>query len=59
MPHSCNLENISLFTLFHTGLEIEKKNMACQTKSFSQDKYHLACYFVPAKNGEVPYVVEI
>ena len=46
---------------FHciSGLEIEK-NMACQAKSLSQVKNHIACYFifVPAKNGEVSYVVE-
>ena len=43
-----------------TGLKIEK-NMTCQTKSFSQFKYHLACHsiFLPVKNGEVSYVVEM
>ena len=42
------------------GLEIEKK-MTCQTKFFLEVKYHLACHFIslPAKNGEVSYVVEM
>ena len=43
-----------------SGLEIEK-NMTCQTNFFSQVKYQLACHFIflPAKKGEVSYVLEV